>query len=255
MSDEQAVLTEVRGRVLLITLNRPDQMNAVNTDLAQGLVAAVAELDGNPELTAGVLTGAGRGFCAGMDLKAFAAGGPPEGFNEFLENGARKPLIAAVESFALAGGLEVALTCDLIVAVRTSTFAITPARLGVPYNTSGVNHVLSALPLNMAKELFFTADPMSADEWASFGAVNRLVADADELTETSRQLGRRIASRAPLAVRAIKGEMAALTDARSLTSDDFERLTELRRAAWTSQDYQEGVRAFMEKRSPKFEGR
>src|SRR4029077_3628261 len=100
-----AVLTETRGRVLLITLNRPEAMNAINTDLAQGLLAAVRQLDGDAGLTAGVLTGAGRGFCAGMDLKAFATSGPPVGMDRFIEDGAQKPLIAAIEGFALAGGL------------------------------------------------------------------------------------------------------------------------------------------------------
>lgn len=134
------------------------------------------------------------------------------------------------------------------------TFAVTPARLGVPYNTAGVAHFLGALPLNVAKEMFFTADPITAEAALAYGVVNRLVEDGAEMQETARDLGRRIATRAPLAIRAIKGEMTALTDARSLTSDDFERLTELRRAAWTSADYQEGVRAFSEKRSPHFTG-
>ena len=121
MSENTAVLTETRGRILLITLNRPEAMNAINTDLAQGLLAAVEELDSNDGLTAGVLTGNGRGFCSGMDLKAFAAGGPPKGFDQFLETGSKKPLIAAIEGFALAGGLEVALTCDLLVAAKDAT--------------------------------------------------------------------------------------------------------------------------------------
>lgn len=164
------------------------------------------------------------------------------------------PVIAAVEGGVWGGACELVLTCDLVVAVRTATFAITPARLGVPYNTAGVAHFLSALPLNVAREMFFTADPVTAPDMADYGVVNRIVGDADELAETSLALATRIAARAPLAIQAIKGEMTALTGARSLTSDDFERLTELRRRAWTSADYQEGVRAFREKRTARFTG-
>ena len=164
------------------------------------------------------------------------------------------PVIAAVEGGVWGGACELAMTCDLVVATRSSTFAVTPVRLGVPYNTAGVNHFLAALPLNVAKEMFFTGDPITAEAAASYGVVNRLVDDSDGLGAAATALGRRIAMRAPLAVRAIKGELTALTDARSLTSDDFERLTELRRAAWTSEDYQEGVRAFREKRPARFSG-
>src|ERR687897_902369 len=115
MSDaENAVLTETRGRVLLITLNRPEAMNAINTDLAQGLLRAVEQLDGDDGLTAGVLTGAGRGFCAGMDLKAFAAGGTPVGMDVFIENGSKKPLIAAIEGIARNAPLSVAASKTIV---------------------------------------------------------------------------------------------------------------------------------------------
>ena len=120
-----AVLVEQRGRVLLITLNRPDAMNAINGDLAKGLWAAVEQLNGDAGLTAGVLTGAGRGFSSGMDLKAFSRGEDIGPMMTFVQNGAEKPLIGAIEGFALAGGLELALSCDLLVAARG-------ARLGIP---------------------------------------------------------------------------------------------------------------------------
>ena len=125
------ILTETHGRVRLITLNRPKARNSINSALGQALVAAIEDLDGDDSLTAGVLTGAGRGFSAGMDLKAFATEGPPKGFNQFLQNGSQKPLIAAVEGFALAGGLEIALTCDLIVATKG-------VKLGLPEVNNGL---------------------------------------------------------------------------------------------------------------------
>ena len=116
MSD--AVLTEVHDRVLVITLNRPDARNAINAEMAEGIIEAVDRLNHDDVLSAGVLTGTGKGFCSGMDLKAFAGGAPPSRFSEFIQNGASKPLVAAVEGFAVAGGLEIVLSCDLLVAAR-----------------------------------------------------------------------------------------------------------------------------------------
>ena len=129
MSDE--VLTERRDRVLVITLNRPDQINSINTALAKGLVAAIEELDGDPGLSLGVLTGAGRGFSAGMDLKAFAKEGTPQGFQTYIEKGSQKPMIAAIEGFCLAGGLEMALVCDLLVAADNVRFGIPEVGVGL----------------------------------------------------------------------------------------------------------------------------
>jgi len=249
--------------VVEVTMANSARRNAMSTDMLAELTAALvaAEDSGARALIfraePGVTT-----WSAGYDIAELPIDGsdpltwtnPLEGFLHAVRL-APFPVIAAVEGGVWGGACEFVFTCDLIVAVRTASFAITPARLGVPYNTAGVAHLLSALPLNIAKELFFTADPISAEAAASYGVVSRLVADTEEMTTTAAELGRRIASLAPLAIRAIKGEMTALTDARSLTSDDFERLTALRRDAWSSEDYQEGIRAFSERRSPRFTGR
>lgn len=249
---EPAVLTEARGRVLLITLNRPDQMNAVNTDLAQGLVAAVAELDGNSDLTAGVLTGAGRGFCAGMDLKAFAAGGPPKGFNDFLENGARKPLIAAVEGFALAGGLEVALTCDLIVAAEGVKLGIPEVGVGLFAAGGALLRLPSRVPYAVAMEMALTADPITAEQGLNYGLVSRVTPKGGAV-DGALALAERIARNAPLAVAASK---QMIREVQGRTEADFWELQRpVMAEVFTSEDAKEGPRAFAEKRPPSWTGR
>jgi methylmalonyl-CoA decarboxylase len=269
MSTPSIVLTRSVGAddapdsVIEVTMAHAERRNALSDQMLDGLGHALAEAEAAGARAVIVRAEPGVStWSAGYDIEALPVdGSDPLTWTNPLETllhhvrAAPFPIIAAVEGGAWGGACELVMTCDLVIAVRTSTFAITPARLGVPYNTAGVAHFLGALPLNVAKEMFFTADPFSADAMAEYGVVNRLVADADELSTESIALGRRIATRAPLAIRAIKGEMTALTDARSLTSDDFERLTELRRAAWSSRDYQEGLSAFAEKRSPRFEGR
>jgi methylmalonyl-CoA decarboxylase len=254
---------EAESAVVEITMANTARRNSLGAQMLDELAAALS--DARAAGARAVIIRAEPGvttWSAGYDIEALPVDGsdpltwtnPLESFLHELR-AAPFPVIAAVEGGVWGGACELAMTCDLLVAVRSATFAVTPVRLGVPYNTAGVNHFLAALPLNIAKEMFFTGDPITAEAAASYGVVNRLVDDAEELTEVARTLAQRIAGRAPLAVRAIKGELTALTDARSLTSDDFERLTELRRAAWTSEDYQEGVRAFREKRSPRFSGR
>lgn len=249
--------------VIEATLTNSQRRNALSPALLDELISVI-EQAGATGARAMILR-AERGvstWSAGFEIDALPLDGTdPLTWTNPLEELLHRvreapfPIIAAVEGGVWGGACELVLTCDLIVALESATMAITPVRLGVPYNTAGVMRLLSALPLNIAREMFFTGDPLGADEWARYGVVNRLVTDSNELEAVSRQLGRRIASRAPLAVRAIKGEITALTDARSLSSDDFERLTELRRAAWMSEDYREGVRSFLEKRPARFNGR
>jgi enoyl-CoA hydratase/carnithine racemase len=250
MSD--AVLTETRGRVLLITLNRPDAMNAINTDLAQGLLAAVAQLDGDDGLTAGVLTGAGRGFCAGMDLKAFLTDGMPKGFNEFLTAGARKPLIAAIEGFALAGGLEVALTCDLLVAAKGVKLGIPEAGVGLFAAGGALLRLPRRVPYGVAMEMALTADPMSAEQAHEYALVTRL-AEPGSAVDVALELAERVAKNAPLSVAASK---QILRETQGRTEAEFwEFQAPLLRDVFTSEDAKEGPRAFAEKRAPNWTGK
>ena len=249
---EKAVLTEKRDRVLLVTLNRPEARNAINSDVGRGLLAAVAELDGDDGLTAGVLTGAGRGFCSGMDLKAFLSGGMPEGFSEFLEKGAKKPLIAAIEGFALAGGLELALTCDLLVAARGVEIGIPEVGVGLFAAGGALMRLPRRLPYGVAMEMALTADPIIAEKAAEYGLVTRL-AEPGKVLEAALELAARVARNAPLAVAASK-QLVRETAGR--TEEEFWAFQRSFAApVFTSEDAREGPRAFAEKRAPNWSGR
>jgi enoyl-CoA hydratase len=175
---QEAVLTERRDRVLLVTLNRPDQRNAINAAVARGIAAALDELDADAGLSIGVITGAGKGFCSGMDLKAFVAGESPtvegRGFAGITQRAAAKPLIAAVEGFAVAGGLEVALSCDLIVAARGARLGIPEVKRGLVAAGGGLLRLPRMLPRNIAMEMALTGDFILAERAAELGLVNRL---------------------------------------------------------------------------------
>lgn len=164
------------------------------------------------------------------------------------------PVIAGVEGGAWGGACDVVMTCDLVVATSTASFAITPARLGIPYSTAGTSHFLSALPLHIAKEMFFTAQPISATDAYRWGVVNRLVDSEDALTATTRDLARTIASLAPLAIATIKAEFTAIGECADDTN--LRGVADARRrSAWASEDYREGIAAFAERRTPKFRGK
>jgi enoyl-CoA hydratase len=245
------VLTERKGRVLLITMNRPEARNAINGELADGLVAAVDELDRDDGLTVGVLTGAGKGFCAGMDLKAFASVGAPKSVARFLRHGAEKPLIAAVEGFAVAGGLELALTCDLIVAGKGAKLGIPEVGVGLFAAGGALLRLPQRLPYGVALELALTAELITAEQGYEYGLVTRLT-EAGQAADAALALAERIARNAPLAVAASKRLVRA---AQGCTEDEFWSLqTPLIPGVFESDDAREGPRAFAEKRAPVWSG-
>src|SRR5579884_270319 len=256
MSDDQAVLTEVRGRVLLITINRPDQRNAVNAAVAEGIAAALDRLDSEPELSLGVLTGAGKGFSAGMDLKAFVAGERPyagdRGFAGITQRAAEKPLIAAVEGFAVAGGLEVALACDLIVASRGARLGIPEVKRSLVAAGGALLRLPRILPRTIALELALTGEPIDAERAHELGLVNRLAEPGQALT-VALELAETIAANGPLALAATKRVMVESADWPD--REFFERQSEITTPVYSSEDAKEGATAFAEKRPPVWKGR
>src|SRR5437588_9475596 len=204
---DQAVLTDRRGRVLVITINRPDQRNAVNGAVAEGIGRALDALDADGELAVGVLTGAGKGFCAGMDLKAFVTGERPyygdRGFAGITQRAADKPLIAAVEGFAVAGGLEVALSCDMIVAARGARLGIPEVKRSLVAAGGALLRLPRVLPRTVAMDLALTGEPIDAERGYELGLVNRLTGPG-EAVATALELAESIAVNGPLALAASK---------------------------------------------------
>jgi enoyl-CoA hydratase len=256
MTQAPAVLTERRGRVLVITINRADQRNAVNAAVANGISAALDELDADAELTLGVLTGAGKGFCAGMDLKAFVAGesawAGDRGFAGITQRSSDKPLIAAIEGFAVAGGLEIALACDLIVAARGARLGIPEVKRSLVAAGGGLLRLPRALPRNIAMELALTGDPIEAERGHELGLVNRL-AEPGHALEAALQLADQIAPNAPLALAASKRVLVESVDWPD--AEFFQRQSEIVGPVMTSEDAREGSTAFAEKRPPVWTGR
>jgi enoyl-CoA hydratase len=256
MNDEPAVLTERRERVLLITINRPDQRNAVNAAVAHGIAAALDELDEADSLSVGVLTGAGKGFCAGMDLKAFVAGESPyagdRGFAGITQRASLKPLIAAVEGFAVAGGLEVALSCDLIVASRGTRLGVPEVKRSLVAAAGALLRLPRALPRNVAFELALTGEPIDAERAYELGLVNRLT-EPGAAVEAAVELASTIAANGPLALAATKRILTESVDWPD--AEFFTRQGEISGPVMASEDAREGSIAFAEKRAPVWRGR
>jgi enoyl-CoA hydratase len=250
------VLTERRDRVLIITLNRPEQRNAVNAAVAHGVAGALDELDGDPGVSVGVLTGAGKGFCSGMDLKAFRAGERPQvegrGFAGIVERAAQKPLIAAIEGFAVAGGLEIALACDLIVAARGTRLGIPEVKRSLVAAGGALLRLPRAMPRNVAIELALTGEPIDAERAHALGLVNRLTEPGGAL-DGALELAEAIAANGPLALAATKRIIVEAADWPD--AEFFARQAEITEPVFKSEDAREGATAFAERRDPVWKGR
>ncbi|WP_377271620.1 crotonase/enoyl-CoA hydratase family protein [Peterkaempfera sp. SMS 1(5)a] len=255
-ADAPTVRTEEHDGVLVITIDRPKVRNAIDGATARALAEAFDQLDAQDDLLVGVLTGSGGIFSAGMDLKAFAKGDTPvipgRGFAGLTRSDLRTPLIAAVEGWALGGGTEMALACDLIVAAQNATFGLTEVTFGLVPPEGGIVRLPERIPRNMAVEILLTGDPLPAERAHQLGLVNHLTPPGETLTKAV-ELAHRIARNAPLSIAAVKravNERTAYGD-----QDAFRQQDQLVAPVLASHDAQEGAHAFAEKRSPHWEGR
>jgi enoyl-CoA hydratase len=250
------VLVERRDGVLVITINRPEAKNALDRAVAEGIAAAADELDGSDDLRVGVLTGAGGTFSAGMDLKAFLRGETPaiegRGLCGITQTPPRKPLIGAVEGWALAGGFELLLACDLIVAAETARFGVPEVKRSLVAAGGAALQLPPRVPLNVALEMLLTGEPLAAGRAAEIGLVNRLTREGQALTG-ALELAATIAANGPLAVAATKAVARGSAD--WTLAEGWGRQAEIVAPVLASDDAREGATAFAEKRPPVWQGR
>ncbi|MCS4294850.1 enoyl-CoA hydratase [Comamonas sp. BIGb0152] len=254
-SDTAELLVETRGPVLIMQLNRPQARNAATLEMAEAMALALDTLDSQPELRVGIITGAGGSFCAGMDLKGFLQGKRPSlpgrGFCGLTMRPPAKPLIAAVEGYALAGGFEVALACDLIVAARDAKFGLPEVKRGLAASAGGLLRLPKRLPYHVAMECILTGDMFGAERFAELGLVNRLTEPGGAL-DAALALAQTIAANGPLALAASK-QVASQSGEWPL-AEMFDRQAVITTPVFNSQDAREGAAAFAQKRPPVWKG-
>lgn len=246
----------VEDGVAVITLNRPEAKNAINQAVAETMDRTLDDLEARDDVRVVILTGAGGSFCAGMDLKAFVAGEKvvtdDKGFAGFVQAKLSKPVIAAIEGYALAGGCELALSCDLIVAADNAKFGLPEVKRGLAAGAGGLLRLPRQLPYRVAMELALTGDMADAQRMYDLGLINRLVS-AGEAMSGALELARAIAANAPMSLRATKAVIAQQQD--WSLDEMFDRQAELIAPVMKSGDAIEGSRAFAEKRAPVWKNR
>ncbi|HAD16733.1 MAG TPA: enoyl-CoA hydratase [Erythrobacter sp.] len=253
MSEE--VLTSEEDGILVVTINRPEAKNAMTKAAAEGIAAAMDRLDSDDNLRVGILTGAGGTFCSGMDLKGFLRGESPSiegrGFGGIVQKPPEKPLIAAVEGYALAGGLELMIACDLVVASTGAKFGIPEVKRGLVAAAGGVMMLPDQIPERIAMELALTGDFIDAARAYELGLINRIT-DGEALV-AAKELAASIVANGPLAVRVSK---QVIKQSRGWPMDErYTRQTQLIAPVFVSEDAREGAAAFAEKRAPNWKGR
>lgn len=239
------------GAVALIRLNRPKSRNAIDRTLADALVSEIAAADADPEVRVTVLTGAGRGFSSGMDLDEYSRVGVPESLNEFFKRGSIKPLIAAVEGFAMAGGLEIAVRCDMVVAGQSARFALPESKVGlIAWYAAG--RLQSSLPAALVAEMLMTGDPLTARRAHQLGLVSTVTEDGQAL-QASIELAQRVAANAPLSVQTGK---ALLELGAGRTAVEYAcEMEAVASKVYDSRDSRIGARAFLDKVAPRWTGK
>tara|TARA_R110002072_G_scaffold15856_47_gene63019 strand:- start:11313 stop:12089 length:777 start_codon:yes stop_codon:yes gene_type:complete len=258
MGDEQVseeVLTQVEDGILIVTINRPEAKNAMNKAAAEGIAAAMDRLDADDDLRVAILTGAGGTFCSGMDLKGFLRGESPSiegrGFGGITQQGPSKPLIAAVEGYALAGGMELMISCDLVVANKDAKFGIPEAKRGLAAAAGGLMKLPDLIPPKIAMELALTGDFIDATRAYELGLVNRVVEGS--ALDAAKELAGKINENGPLAVRVSK---QIVDQSRGWSLEErWDEQAKLLPTVFMSEDAREGAAAFAEKRKPNWKGK
>ena len=255
------ILTAFDEAIGTIVLNHPEKRNVLSEALIEELLGACETFRGRKARALVLRAPAGsKVWSAGHDVSELPdAGRDPLGWSDPLRVLVRAmqefpaPVIALIEGGVWGGACEVAMACDMLVATPESTFAITPAKLGLPYNLGGVLTLMNAVPLPVAKEMLFTAQPIPAAQALNLGIIN-YIRPADQIEAFVHQMARQIAANAPLAIAVMKEELRLLASAHSITPELFERMQGMRRVVYDSDDYQEGLEAFRNKRPPRFRG-
>jgi enoyl-CoA hydratase len=250
-----AVLTDVSDGVAVITINRPEARNAVNGEVARGIAEAVDAADTSKDVQVLILTGAGGTFSAGMDLKGFLAGDSPafgdRGFGGIVQRPPVKPVIAAVEGYALAGGFELVLACDLVVASEEARFGLPEVRRSLVAGAGGLLRLPNRIPYHVAMEIALTGEHFPASRLQQVGLVNELV-PAGQALDAAKKLAGRVALGGPLALAATKRVIIESADWPS--AEAFQRQGEIIAPVFMSADAREGAMAFAEKRPPVWKG-